>query len=144
MNRKLRNGVVAVALVGGLAACDNAPRNTATAPNNNNDTARNENRDMARNNRDMARNNGGPLTEPNRTSKGMDGSELENAVKAKLQSDEQLRNASINVSADAEKNAVTLSGTVPSQDARNKAVELAKSAHSGITVKDQIEVKPVG
>ena len=138
MNRKLRSSLVAVALVGGLAACDNAPRNTATAPNNNDTaSARNENRDMARN-------SGGALTEPNRTSKGMDGSELENAVKAKLQSDEQLRNASINVSADAEKNAVTLSGTVPSQDARNKAVKLAKSAHSGITVKDQIEVKPVG
>jgi osmotically-inducible protein OsmY len=82
--------------------------------------------------------------EPNRTSQGMSGSELENAVKAKLQSDEQLRNALIRVSADAERNAVTLSGTVPSEEARNKAVELAKSAHSGIAVNDQIEVKPVG
>ncbi len=84
------------------------------------------------------------MTEPNRTSQGLSGSELENAVKAKLQSDEQLRNASIKVSADAEKNAVTLSGTAPSQDIRAKAVELAKSAHSGITVNDKIEVKPVG
>jgi osmotically-inducible protein OsmY len=74
----------------------------------------------------------------------MSGSELEEAVKAKLQSDEQLRNASIKVSADAERNAVTLSGTVASEDARSKAVELAKSAHSGVTVNDQIEVKPVG
>jgi osmotically-inducible protein OsmY len=60
-----------------------------------------------------------------------------------LQSDEQLRNAPIKVSADAEKNAVTLSGTVASEEARNRALELAKSAHSGITVNDQIEVKPV-
>jgi osmotically-inducible protein OsmY len=74
----------------------------------------------------------------------MSGSELEETVKAKLQSDEQLRNASIKVSADAERNAVTLSGTVATEDARSKAVELAKSAHSGVTVNDQIEVKPVG
>jgi osmotically-inducible protein OsmY len=60
-----------------------------------------------------------------------------------LQSDEQLRNAPIKVSADVEKNAVTLSGTVASEEARNRALELAKSAHSGITVNDQIEVKPV-
>jgi osmotically-inducible protein OsmY len=137
MNRKLRTGLAAVTLFGGLAACDSAPRDTAKAPNNDSATARNENRGMARS-------GGGAAGEANRTSKRMDGSELENAVKAKIQSDEQLRNAPIRVSADAEKNAVTLSGTVPSQDVRDKAVELAKSAHSGITVNDQIEVKPVG
>jgi osmotically-inducible protein OsmY len=72
----------------------------------------------------------------------MDGSQLEEAVKSKLQGDDQLR--SVDVSADAEKNAVTLKGTVPSQEARKKAVELARSAHSGITVNDEMEVKPVG
>ena len=141
MYRKLRTSLVAFALVGGLAACDSAPRDSATAPDNESSTARNSER--AARNDDIARNSGGGIIEPNRTSQGMDGSELENAVKEKLQQDEQLRNARIDVSADAEKNAVTLSGTVPSEEARNKAVELAKSAHSGITVNDRIEVKPV-
>ena len=136
MNRKLHTAIIAFALVGGLAACDSPRRDAANAPANDGVTARD-------NDRVASRDKGG-LIEPNRTTKGMDGSELENAVKAKLQSDEQLRNAAIEVSADAEKNAVTLSGSVPSQEARNKAVELAKSAHSGITVNDRIEIKPVG
>ena len=135
MNHKLKTTIVAFALVGGLAACDSKPRDIATAPNNDRATARN-------NDTGSARNSGG-IAEPNRTSQGMNGSELEDAVKAKLQSDEQLRNASIRVSADAEKNAVTLSGTVPSEEARNKALDLAKSAHSGLTINDKIEVKPV-
>ena len=136
MKRKLPTSLIVLALAGGLAACDSGSRDTATAPKNDNATARD--------NRGAARTDGGPITEPNRTTQGMSGSELEQAVKAKLQSDEQLRNASIDVSADAEKNAVTLSGTVASEDARSKAVELAKSAHSGVTVNDKIEVKPVG
>jgi outer membrane lipopolysaccharide assembly protein LptE/RlpB len=137
MNHKLKTTIVAFALVGGLAACDSKPRDTASAPNPNNDRATARNNDTG-----SARNSGG-IAEPNRTSQGMNGSELEDAVKAKLQSDEQLRSASIRVSADAEKNAVTLSGTVPSEEARNKALELAKSAHSGLTINDKIEVKPV-
>jgi osmotically-inducible protein OsmY len=140
MYRKLRTSLVAFALIGGLAACDS--RDSATAPENDSATAQKS--DRAARNDDIARNSGGGMIEPNRTTQRMDGSELETAVKAKLQQDEQLRNARIDVSADAEKNAVTLSGTVASQEARSKAVELAKSAHSGITVNDQIEVKPVG
>jgi hypothetical protein len=70
----------------------------------------------------------------------MSGSELENAVKSKLQSDEQLRNAGNQRQCRRGKNAVTLSGNVPSEEARNKA--LAKSAHTGITVNDKIEIKP--
>jgi osmotically-inducible protein OsmY len=135
MNRKLGTALIALSLAGGLAACDNQ-RDAANAPNNDNAMARRD--DTARNN------DNNRLTEPNRTSQGLSGSELENAVKAKLQADEQLRSVSIDVSADAEKNAVTLSGTVPSQEARQKAVELARSAHSGITVNDEMEVKPVG
>jgi osmotically-inducible protein OsmY len=135
MNRKLRTALIAFALVGGLAACDNDRRDAATAPNNDSATAR-------KNDNATATNSGGSITEPNRTSQGMSGSELEKAVKSKLESDEQLRSAGIDVSADAEKNAVTLSGNVPSEAARNKALELAKSAHAGITVNDKIEVKP--
>jgi len=72
----------------------------------------------------------------------MSDSDLKNAVQAKLNSDEQLRAANIDVSANADKNEVTLSGNVPSQDLRSKAVDLAKSAHSGIMVNDKIDVKP--
>jgi osmotically-inducible protein OsmY len=72
----------------------------------------------------------------------MSNSDLENAVRAKLGSDEQLRTAKLDVDANASKNEVTISGTVQSQDHRTKAVELAKDAHSGITVNDKIDVKP--
>ena len=72
----------------------------------------------------------------------MSNSDLENAVKAKLSADEQLTTANLDVDANASKNEVTISGTVSSQDHRSKAVELAKSAHSGVTVNDKIDVKP--
>jgi osmotically-inducible protein OsmY len=135
MNQKLRTAMVSIALIGGLAACDGPRRDAANTPATDNDRAAGRKDDRL-----ASRDRG--ITEPNRTTEGMSGKELENAVKTKLQSDQQLRNASIKVSADAEKNAVTLSGTVPSEEARNKAVELAKSAHSGLTVNDEIEVKP--
>ena len=69
-------------------------------------------------------------------------SDLENAVKAKLQSDDQLRTASINVNADADKKEVTLSGTVPSEELHSRAIDLAKSAQAGVNVNDKIDVKP--
>jgi osmotically-inducible protein OsmY len=72
----------------------------------------------------------------------MSDSDLEKAVRAKLESDAALKEAKLDVDADADKNEVTLSGTVRSQEVRNKAVDLAKSAHSGLTVNDKIDVKP--
>jgi BON domain len=72
----------------------------------------------------------------------MSDSDLEKAVRAKLESDAALKEAKLDVDADADKNEVTLSGTVRSQEVRNKAVELARSAHSGLTVNDKIDVKP--
>lgn len=72
----------------------------------------------------------------------MSDSDLEKAVRAKLETDAALKEAKLDVDADADKNQVTLSGTVRSQEVREKAVELAKSAHSGITVTDKIDVKP--
>lgn len=69
-------------------------------------------------------------------------SDLEKAVRAKLESDPQLKDAKLDVDANADKNEVTISGTVRSQDLRTKAVELAKSTQSGITVNDKIDVKP--
>jgi osmotically-inducible protein OsmY len=72
----------------------------------------------------------------------MSDSDLERAVRAKLESDVALKEAKLDVDADADKNEVTLSGTVRSQEVRDKAVELAKTAHSGLTVNDKIDVKP--
>jgi osmotically-inducible protein OsmY len=53
-----------------------------------------------------------------------------------------LKDAKLDVDADVDKNEVTLSGTVRSQDMRAKAVDLAKSVQAGITVNDKIDVKP--
>jgi osmotically-inducible protein OsmY len=72
----------------------------------------------------------------------MSDSDLEKAVRAKLESDTALKEAKLDVDANADKNEVTLSGTVRSQEVRDKAVELAKSAQAGITVNDKIDVKP--
>ena len=61
---------------------------------------------------------------------------------AKLEDDAQLKEADLSVSAIAERNEVTLSGTVRSHAAREKAIELAKSAKPGVLVNDKIDVKP--
>jgi osmotically-inducible protein OsmY len=82
----------------------------------------------------------GPATTP--TAVKMSDSDLEKAVRAKLEGDVALKEAKLDVDANADKNEVTLSGTVRSQEVREKAVELAKTAHSGLTVNDKIDVKP--
>ena len=69
-------------------------------------------------------------------------SDLENQIRAKLDSDEHLKAANLSVIADAKKKEAMLSGTVESDALRSKAVELAKSAHPGLTVNDLIDVKP--
>ena len=69
-------------------------------------------------------------------------SDLENHIKAKLDTDEQVKAANLSIIADARKQEAMLSGTVESETLRSKAVELAKSAHSGLTVIDMIDVKP--
>lgn len=72
----------------------------------------------------------------------MTDSQLETAVKTRLDADAQLKAADIDVDADADDNTVTLSGTVMSQDMRMKAVNAAKGAHTGVIVNDKIEVRP--
>ncbi|HEX4987711.1 MAG TPA: BON domain-containing protein [Candidatus Binatia bacterium] len=72
----------------------------------------------------------------------MSDSDLEQAIRAKFESDAQLKDAKLDVDANADKNEVTISGTVLSQDARTKAVELTKSVQSGLTINDKIDVKP--
>lgn len=81
--------------------------------------------------------------EDNRTGAGvMTDAQLEDAIEAKINSDAQLNRAGLSVSADADRNEATLSGTVETQDMRTKAVELAKSAHSGLIITDKIDVEP--
>lgn len=73
----------------------------------------------------------------------MTDSDLETAIKAKLNSDEQLRAAKLDVDANADRSQATLSGTVTSETLRTRAVELTKSAHAGLVVTDKIDVKPL-
>jgi hyperosmotically inducible periplasmic protein len=72
----------------------------------------------------------------------MSDSDLENAIKAKIDTDAQLKAAGLDVDAEAEKKTVTLSGTVESQALRTKATDLAKSAQAGLIITDKIDVKP--
>jgi osmotically-inducible protein OsmY len=81
-----------------------------------------------------------PSTAPS-TSKVSD-SDLEKTVRAKFENDAQLKEADLSVIAIAERNEVTLSGTVRTHAAREKAIELAKSAKPGVLVNDKIDVKP--
>jgi len=69
-------------------------------------------------------------------------SDIEDTIKSKLNADPVLKEAKLEVDADVEKNEVTLSGTVQSEEQRAKAIELAKSARPGVTVNEKIDVKP--
>jgi len=69
---------------------------------------------------------------------------LEQAVKSALAADESLRQAELQVQADVTKNQVTLSGAVESEAARERAVELAKTAQVGVKVLDNITIKKSG
>jgi len=77
-----------------------------------------------------------------RLNTSMRDSDLEYAVRAKLENDPRLKSANLGVNADAVRNEITLSGTVRTHAARKKAIELAKSAKPGVAVNDKIEVKP--
>jgi osmotically-inducible protein OsmY len=81
-----------------------------------------------------------PSTAP--STSNLSDSDLEKAVRANLENDAQLKEAKLSVNADAERNEITLSGTVRSRAAREKAIELAKSAKPGVLVNNQIDVKP--
>lgn len=72
----------------------------------------------------------------------MSDSDLEKAIRAKLESDDAVKQANLSVSADGDDNKATISGTVVSQDLRTKAIDLAKSAQPGLTIEDKIDVKP--
>ena len=67
-------------------------------------------------------------------------SDMEQSIKTQLSSDPQLQG--IGVDAKADKNEVTLSGTVPTEDLRTKAVDLAKNGRPNLVVTDKIDVQP--
>jgi osmotically-inducible protein OsmY len=71
-------------------------------------------------------------------------SDLEKAVRASFETDAQLKEADLSVNAIAGRNEITLSGTVRSHAARDRAIELAKGAKTGILVNDKIDVRPSG
>lgn len=72
----------------------------------------------------------------------MSDADLEKAIRAKLESDDAIKQANLSVRVDVDANKATLLGNVASQDLRNKAIDLAKSAQPGLTIEDKIDVKP--
>lgn len=72
----------------------------------------------------------------------MSNDDLDRAVTAKINSDAALVAYKLGVSADADKNEVTLSGAVPTEGLRMKAIDAAKAAMPGLVVTDKIDVKP--
>ena len=126
MLRTINTSLIILALGVGLAACDRADdASRRGAPGRLAD--------------EKSPGSTAPAGSPNKRTK-MSNSDLEEAVKAKLRMEEQLRTANLDVDANADKNEVTISGTVQSQQQRNTAIQLAKSA--GVTVNDKIDVKP--
>ncbi len=81
-------------------------------------------------------------TEAAREQRTLTSSDLQKQVEMKLNSDPQLRDANLSVSADADHNMVTLAGKVESESLRTNAIEMAKAVRPGLTVDDKIEVQP--
>jgi osmotically-inducible protein OsmY len=67
---------------------------------------------------------------------------LEQSIQTRFAADTQLQNSSLSVTANAEKSEIVLSGTVPSEEARSRAVEVAKEVSPGVQVIDTINVNP--
>jgi hyperosmotically inducible protein len=80
--------------------------------------------------------------EPQAVPKKMSNDELDRSVTAKINSDPALLAYKLDVDADADKNGVTISGTVPTESLRMKAVDAAKTVVAGLVVTDKIDVKP--
>jgi osmotically-inducible protein OsmY len=81
-------------------------------------------------------------TAPSTKPIGRTDADLQQTIQAKLDSDPSIQTADIRVAANATSNEATLSGIVPSENLRMKAVELAKSAQPNLAVTDKIEVRP--
>jgi osmotically-inducible protein OsmY len=69
-------------------------------------------------------------------------SDLSDSIKAKINSDEALRAANLDVDANASENRATISGTVSTEALRTRAVELAHSAKQGMILDVKVDVRP--
>lgn len=85
-----------------------------------------------------------PVAERRADGSKMSNSDLEKAIKAKWESDTQTRQTNLSIDAEANENKVSIKGTVPSHEVRTRAIELAKSVQPGLTINDEIEVRPAG
>ena len=72
----------------------------------------------------------------------MSNDDLDRSVTAKINSDPALLTYKLDVDADADKHAVTISGSVPTESLRMKAVDAAKAVDAGLVITDKIDVKP--
>jgi osmotically-inducible protein OsmY len=68
--------------------------------------------------------------------------QLEQDVQKQFDNDPGLKDANLSVDADADRNMVTLSGTVESEALLNSAMQMARNAHPGLVVNSQIKVEP--
>jgi osmotically-inducible protein OsmY len=67
---------------------------------------------------------------------------LEQSIQTRFAADTQLQKSSLSVTANADKSEIVVSGTVPSEEARSRAVAVAKEVSPGIQVIDTIKVNP--
>ena len=65
---------------------------------------------------------------------------LEEKIKTNLNADAKIKTANLDVTANADRNEATLSGTVESESMKTKAVESARSAQPGLSVNSNIKV----
>lgn len=72
----------------------------------------------------------------------MTDTDLERAITTSINSDATLAAYNIGVKAEVENNTATLTGTVPTEAARTRIVELAKAGRGNLVVTDKIDVKP--
>ena len=90
----------------------------------------------------LACTNGNPSTQAAKEPGRITDSDLKNKIEGGIKSDPQLQAADLSVSADADKNRATISGTVESEAMRSNAIEIARAAQPGLTIEDKIDVKP--
>jgi hyperosmotically inducible protein len=83
-----------------------------------------------------------PTTDQAAETTPLSDSELQTRIEASLDTDAALRSADLDVDADAEENRATISGSTPTEALRTRAVELARSAHPGITLEVKVDVEP--
>ncbi|MEO5923684.1 MAG: BON domain-containing protein [Bryobacteraceae bacterium] len=69
--------------------------------------------------------------------------QVEEGIRSRLVADMDLRRAALSVDADVADHKVTLSGTVPTEALRTRAVDMAQTFQPGFIVNAKIDVKPV-